>query len=201
MKARILFSRRLTFKKRRRKKRENNFPYYNPNNQAFINNETKEAQGRNRVPLIKDLDQFELSRDSHRAKFRGRGAIKIPIKTTVLFPLLPPIRWNAIYLQVPTPPTPSPGLFSFARRPTFTDASVNSGGQEFQRGACKKFLNNPLTSRLLSNRVGKGRGMKEWKRGAGEEKAYESRSDGNPKFCIIAVEKENKREGWVREIN
>lgn len=87
MKARILFSRRLTFKKR-----ENNFPYYNPNNQAFINNETKEAQGRNRVPLIKDLDQFELSRDSHRAKFRGRGAIKIPIKTAVLFPLLPPIR-------------------------------------------------------------------------------------------------------------
>lgn len=147
MKARILFSRRLTFKKRRRKKRENNFPYYNPNNQAFINNETKEAQGRNRVPLIKDLDQFELSRDSHRAKFRGRGAIKIPIKTAVLFPLLPPIRWNAIYLQVPTPPlppTPSPCLFSFTRRPTFTNASVNSGGQEFQRGACKKFLNNRL---------------------------------------------------------
>lgn len=73
-----------------------------------------------------------------------------------------------------------------------------------KRGACKKFLNNPLTSRLLSNRVGKGReGMNERKeeRGRKREDARRSRSDGNPKFCIIAAEKENKREGWVREIN
>lgn len=72
-----------------------------------------------------------------------------------------------------------------------------------KRGACKKFLNNPLTSRLLSNRVVKGRGDERAKGGAGEERrdARRSRSDGNPKFCIIAAEKENKREGWVREIN